>query len=74
MASLAPTVSRRPIFAGGQWTFCREAELGDYGKESEGRVGSSKTRLVFGRYNIFSKADITEAVTKIEKGRRQSAA
>jgi hypothetical protein len=32
------------------------------------QIGGSKTRSVFGRYNIFSKADITEAATKIVEG------
>jgi hypothetical protein len=59
MASLAPTVSRCTIFA--RWSaLCQ--------------IGAGKTRLVFGRYNIFSKADITDAVTRIVEGRRQSAA
>jgi hypothetical protein len=60
MASFAPTVSRCTIFAGGGGPFCQ--------------VGSWKTRSVLGRYNIVCKADITEAVTKIVEGRKQSAA
>jgi integrase len=38
------------------------------------KIGGWKTRSVFGRYNIVSDDDITEVASKIEEGRRQSAA
>ena len=38
------------------------------------KIGGWKTREVFGRYNIVSRFDIKEASSRIEEGRRQSAA
>jgi integrase len=38
------------------------------------KIGGWKTRAVFERYNIVSESDITEVASKIEEGRRRSAA